>query len=151
MSSMYIRWIIFSWNSLDLYPQPTVHFLNMWLSGIITITNNNGESASLWKIPLWIFYLRKSFSACCQFHFPVFHDFPDGIHHFVGYLVHYYYYYYFALCEFFAQALADGLSWESEWQQISLSLLELHLVSPSLSCSIFFLVPWQGPGIFFYC
>ena len=33
----------------------SVQFLSRWLSGIIAITNNNGESASPWKMSLWIF------------------------------------------------------------------------------------------------
>ena len=31
-----------------------MHFLSMWLSGSITITNRNGDSASPWNIPLGI-------------------------------------------------------------------------------------------------
>ena len=53
MSSMYIRWLILYCDLWSLY-RP-VHFRNMWLSGIIAITNSNGDSASPWKIPLWIF------------------------------------------------------------------------------------------------
>ena len=60
MSSMYIRWIIFSGNFVNCYR--IVHFLSMWLSGIIAITNSNGDSASPWKIPLWIFTTAKLFS-----------------------------------------------------------------------------------------
>ena len=52
MSSMYIRWLI-SWDLLNLYP--AVHFLSMWFSGIIAIMNSKGDSASPWKMPLWIF------------------------------------------------------------------------------------------------
>ena len=37
VSSMYIRWLIFSCNLLSLYP--AVHFLSMWLRGIIAIMN----------------------------------------------------------------------------------------------------------------
>ena len=44
MSSMYIRWLIFSCDLLSFYP--AVHFLSMWLCGIINITNSNGDSAS---------------------------------------------------------------------------------------------------------
>ena len=57
MSSMYIRWLIFSCNLLSLYP--AVHFLSVWLSGIMTIMNSKGDSASPWKIPLWIFVSAK--------------------------------------------------------------------------------------------
>ena len=57
MSSMYIRWLIFSCNLLSLYP--AVHFLSMWLSGIMAIMNSKGDSTSPWKIPLWIFVSAK--------------------------------------------------------------------------------------------
>ena len=33
----------------------------MYLSNIITITNNNGENTSPWKIPLWIFTYAQVF------------------------------------------------------------------------------------------
>ena len=59
MSSMYIRWLIFSSDLLSLYP--LVHFLSMWLNGIIAIINSNGDSASPWNIPLWIFVSAKLF------------------------------------------------------------------------------------------
>ena len=57
MSSMYIRWLIFSCDLLSLYP--AVHFLSMWLSGIIATINCNGDSASPWNIPVWIFASAK--------------------------------------------------------------------------------------------
>ena len=53
MSSMYIKWLTFSCELLSLYL--AVHFLRMWLSGIMTIMNSKGDRASPWKIPLWIF------------------------------------------------------------------------------------------------
>ena len=56
-SSMYIRWLIFSCDLLRLYP--AVHFLSIWLSGIMAIMNSKGDSASPWKIPLWIFVSAK--------------------------------------------------------------------------------------------
>ena len=49
VSSMYIRWLIFSCNLVSLYLP--VYFLIMQLSGIITIINSNGDSASPWNIP----------------------------------------------------------------------------------------------------
>ena len=53
-----MRWLIFS----AIYEACiAVHFLSMWLSGIITITNSNGDSISPWKIPLWIFTSVKLF------------------------------------------------------------------------------------------
>ena len=46
MSSMYIKWLIFSCDLLSLYP--AVHFLSIWLSGIMAIMNSKGsESISL--------------------------------------------------------------------------------------------------------
>ena len=54
MSSMYIRWFIFSCDLLSLYP--AVHFLTMWFSGIMAIMNCRGDSASPWKILLWIVF-----------------------------------------------------------------------------------------------
>ena len=53
MSSMYIRWLIFSCDLLSLYP--VAHFLSMWFSGIMAIMNSKDDSASPWKMPLWIF------------------------------------------------------------------------------------------------
>ena len=53
MSSIYIRWLIFSCDLLSLYP--AVHFLSIWLSGIMAIMNSKDDRASPWKIPLWIF------------------------------------------------------------------------------------------------
>ena len=57
MSSMYIRWLIFSCDLLSLYP--LVHFPSKCLSGIIAILNGNWDSTSPWKIPLWIFASAK--------------------------------------------------------------------------------------------
>ena len=59
ISFMYIRWFIFSCDLISLYP--AVHFLSMWLSGIIAIINSNGDCASPWNIPLWIFVSTKLF------------------------------------------------------------------------------------------
>ena len=59
MSSMYIRWLIFSCDLLSLYP--AVHFLNMWFNGIMAIMNCRGDGASPSKIPLWIFVSAKLF------------------------------------------------------------------------------------------
>ena len=59
MPSMYIRWFIFSYDLESLYP--AVHFLSIWLSGIIAIMNNNGDNASPWNIPPWIFDSAKLF------------------------------------------------------------------------------------------
>ena len=54
---MYIKWLIFSCELLSFYL--AMHFLSMWLSGIIAIMKSNGDSASPWKIPLWIFASAK--------------------------------------------------------------------------------------------
>ena len=47
---MYIRWLIFSFNLLSLYP--AVYFPSMWFSGIMIIMNCKSDCASPWKIPL---------------------------------------------------------------------------------------------------
>ena len=57
MSSMYISWLIFSCDLLGLYP--AVHFLSMWLRGIMAIMNSKGDRVSPWKMPLWIFVSSK--------------------------------------------------------------------------------------------
>ena len=36
-----------------------MHFLSMWLSGIMAFMNSKGDSVSPWKIPLWIFASAK--------------------------------------------------------------------------------------------
>ena len=59
MSSIYIRWLIFSCDLLSLYP--AVHFLSMWFSDIMAIMNGSGDRASPWKTPLWIFVSAKLF------------------------------------------------------------------------------------------
>ena len=65
MSSMYIRWLIFSCDPLSL--NPAMHFLSMWLSGIMAIMNSKGDSASPWKIPLWIFVSAKPLPPAASF------------------------------------------------------------------------------------
>ena len=52
MSSMYIKWLIFSCDLLSL--NLDVHFLRMWLNGIMDITNSNGDSAYPLNTPLCI-------------------------------------------------------------------------------------------------
>ena len=44
---MYIKWFIFSYDLVSLYP--AVYCLSKWLSGIITIMNSNGDSVSPWN------------------------------------------------------------------------------------------------------
>ena len=65
-----------------------MHFLNMWFSGIIAITNSNDDSASSRKIPLRIFISAQLFplAESCQ---PVFHGDIDKLYDFVRYLVHF--------------------------------------------------------------
>ena len=77
MSSMYIKWMIFSCDLLSLYPD--VHFLSMYLSGIIVITNNIGDSASPWNIPLWIFASAQLFSPAVNSTFSGFGCFLDKV------------------------------------------------------------------------
>ena len=59
LMSMYIRWFIFSYNLWSFYPP--VHFPSTLLSDTIAITNNDSDSASLWKTPLRIFGSVKLF------------------------------------------------------------------------------------------
>ena len=59
ISSMYIRWLIFSCDLQSLYPP--AHFLSVCLSGIIAITNSKDKSKSPWKVPLGIFTSGKLF------------------------------------------------------------------------------------------
>ena len=79
---MYIKWLIFSSDLLSLYL--AVHFLNMWLSGILAIMNINGDRASPWKIPLWIFALTKLLPYAFGFH-----GFLDKVYDFMWYFVHF--------------------------------------------------------------
>ena len=58
-TSMVIRWLSFFCDLENVLP--AVHFLTRWLSSIIDITNCNGESASPWKKPHWIFSSTKNF------------------------------------------------------------------------------------------
>ena len=50
MSSMCIRWLIFSCNLPWLFPP--AHFWSVWLRHNIDTTNSNRDSASPWNIPL---------------------------------------------------------------------------------------------------
>ena len=51
MPLMYIKWLFIYCDLLALYP--AVHFLKKWSSGIMVITDSNGDSASPWNMPLW--------------------------------------------------------------------------------------------------
>ena len=57
MPSMYIKWLFFSCVLLSLYH--VVHFLSMWLSGIMAIMNSKGNWTSPWNIPPLIFASAK--------------------------------------------------------------------------------------------
>ena len=59
MSSLHIRWLIFSCDLWSLYPP--MRFLNMWFSSIIAITNRTGDRSSPRKISHWIFSSAKLF------------------------------------------------------------------------------------------
>ena len=59
MSSMYIRWLIFSCDLESLYPAEL--FQSLQLSGIIAIISSKGDSTSSWNIPFLIFASTKLF------------------------------------------------------------------------------------------
>ena len=56
---MHIRWLIFFFQSVNMYP--LTHFQGIGLGGIIVITQSNADSASPRKIALLIFTLAKIF------------------------------------------------------------------------------------------
>ena len=95
MSSMYIRWLIFSCDLQSLYP--AVHFLSMWSSGNMAIINSRDFSAYSWKIPLWICVLAKLLPPSCQPHSPGLHGLFDEVYDFMWYFVHFETVYYPAL------------------------------------------------------
>ena len=105
MSSMCIRWLIFSCDLLSLYP--AVHFLSMWFSGIMAIMNCRGDIASPKKIPRWIFFSAKLFPPAVNLTLQLL---------LLSLLLFVFFW------EFFTLALADGFSLEFEWQQVSSSL-----------------------------
>ena len=84
MSSIYLRGLIFSCDLLNV--QPPAHFLSMWLSGIIAVTNSNSESTSYRC--LWAFTSVKNFPSA--FNSPL-QFFMASMMNFmtVGYLVHF--------------------------------------------------------------
>ena len=53
------------WSFLAIYWVCTR--LTMWLIGIMAITNSNGDSASPWNMPLWIFTSAKLFPPAVNF------------------------------------------------------------------------------------
>ena len=71
-----------------------MHFLIKWLTGIIAITNSKGDSASPWKIPLWIITLVKPSPLAVS---PFFHGIFNELYKFPRYLVNFKIVYYPAL------------------------------------------------------
>ena len=61
----------------------------MWLSGIIMITNSNGDSASPWKISLRILTLTKPFPPAVNSTLKISMVFSTKFSDFVGYFVHF--------------------------------------------------------------
>ena len=129
-----------------------MHFLSMCLSSIIVITNNNGDSTSPWKTPLWILI------SCCQFKSVVFHGIFDNLSDFARYLIDFNTFYYqalrdhikclivllliiillFTLREFFPPALADAFYWslsDSKYPQVSWTILSILADLNNQSCS----------------
>ena len=96
---------------------PAVHFMSVWLSGIIPIINSNGDCASPRNIPLWIFDSTKLFPPAVN---STFRDFMVSSIKFMTSFDNnnndnnnnYYYYYY----SFFTSVLADGLHSSANFQ-----------------------------------
>ena len=65
-----------------------MYFLIMWSSGIIAITNSNGDSR-LPGISLTEVSPLLSFSSCYLFDSPVFNGILDKLYDFAGYLGHF--------------------------------------------------------------
>ena len=57
----------------------------------------------------------------------------------------YYYYYYFYLLEFFTSVLADGLSLEIKWQQVSSSLQDSSQYSGCFQYAVIWMVSTRPP------
>ena len=95
MSSMSIKWMTFPRDLLSLYL--AVHFLRMWLRGIMSSTNSNGDSASPWNMLLWIFTSAKLFPPTVNSTLQII---------IIIIIIH--------SLELFPSALADGFSLESE-------------------------------------
>ena len=87
MSSMNIRWLVIFCDSWYVYPP--VNFQSIWFSGVIAIINSKGDSASYWKITLWIFISVNLFPPAVYFHFPVLHGFLEKIYDFIAYFGHF--------------------------------------------------------------
>ena len=62
-------WLIFSGDLLSLYPP--VYFMSKWLRVFIAFTNNNGDCASPWNIPLG-FLLQLCFSLLLSIQLSIF-------------------------------------------------------------------------------
>ena len=106
--SLYIKWLIFSCDLLSLYP--AVHFLWMWLSGVIAITNSNGDSASPWNMLLWIFTSAKLF--------------PPAVKNWLLLL-----FLLFCTLRVFHNCVTGGILWDFDWQQVSSGFQDFSLYS----------------------
>ena len=90
-----------------------------YLSGIIVITYNNGESVFLWKIPLWIFTSAKVFPPAFNSTFQFFIASVMNFMTLSDILYIFRYYYYLLLFVFFTPASTDSFLLEFEWRQVS--------------------------------
>ena len=115
MSSIYIKWLIFSCDLHSLYP--TVHFLSKWLSSIMVIMNSKGDRTSPWKIRLWIFASVKLLPPAVNSTLQVFMVFL------IKFMTSYY-----ILCEFFSLVYQ-----KCEWQQVFSDLQDSSKYS---SCAV---------------
>ena len=99
----------------ELKPLPTFWFF------CVTLLNSKGDSATHWKIPLWIFIWANFLSHAVSSTLHVFMVFSikfmtscDILYIFNIIIIH--------SLELFTSTLADGFSLESELQQVSSSL-----------------------------
>ena len=110
----------------------------MWLSGIITISNSNDDSASLWKIPHWIFTSAKLSAPAVNSTYLFFHGFLHDRRDFVGYPVHFETVYYRVLPDLFVVNKSHSRYFSSRF-----ALLEdVLIIIEQLSC--FFVPLWHS-------
>ena len=126
MSSMYIKRLIFYCDFMSLYPP--LYFLDMWLSGIIAITNSKGYNASPWNIPFWIFTSAKLFPPAVNSTIQLFMVTSIEFMTLLDCC-------YFTLREFFTLALADGFSREIIIIIIIIILTPFKFFPPGVSMS----------------
>ena len=86
MSSVYIKWLIFSYDLWSWYPP--VHYPKCVIFSSIAISNSNGDIASPWKILLWIWTSVKLF-LLLSVRLSSFSCFFYKLYDFTGYLVHF--------------------------------------------------------------